>query len=59
MKITKKIKDLLIKKAHAQSDVVEPCSGKTIDQCIVYHKSKDQFLFYFNDKTGSTRLVME
>jgi len=63
--LTKKIKDKLMQKAKAKaiikvkSDIVEPCYGKTIDQCIVYNQGQDQFLFFFNDKTGSTRMVME
>ena len=57
--ITKQIKAVLMKKAKAKSGDVEPCSGKTIDQCIVYQDFNNKFLFFYNDKSGSTRIVME
>jgi len=45
----------LLTRARALYGEVKPCSGKTWQQCISYHNG--QPMLWFNDKTGSTRLV--
>jgi hypothetical protein len=57
--LTKKIKDILISKAKKRYKDISPCSGKTMDQCFILNKDKDEFMLFFNDPSGSTRLVME
>ena len=46
----------LFNKAVRKFGRIQPCEGKTFLQCFFYQNGTVQF--WFNDKTGNTRLIL-